>query len=226
MHWQDSESTPAYRLPDDVVDLAFDLRCRCLPIDHAYALLRSLLAVLPWIADDGIGVHSIHGADSGNGWMRPENPQELLYLSRRTKLVLRVPTRRVPEARALTGRTLEIDGHRLDVERASVRPLNAITTLLSRYVVIDAGNDEAGFLRSAVDRLQGMGVRPKKMLCGRALRIATPDGGLHVRSLLLADLTPEESLILQLRGLGPGRPLGCGLFLGHKDVNPVNQKNN
>lgn len=224
VHWEDTEATSAYSVPDQVVDLVFDLRCRCLPVDHAYPLLHSLLDVLPWIADDGVGVHSIHGADSGNGWMRPENPQELLYLSRRTKLVLRLPAERVPDARTLSGRTLDVGGHRLSIEQANIRPLSAITTVLSRHVAIDEGDDETGFLQAAVDRLRDMGVRPKKMLCGRETRIATPDGGLRVRSLLLADLMPEESMTLQLRGLGPARPLGCGLFLGHKDVNAVKQK--
>jgi CRISPR/Cas system CSM-associated protein Csm4 (group 5 of RAMP superfamily) len=40
---------------------------------------------------------------------------------------------------------------------------------------------------------------------------------------MLADLAVEESVRLQQRGLGPGRTLGCGLFLPHKDINEVRQ---
>jgi CRISPR/Cas system CSM-associated protein Csm4 (group 5 of RAMP superfamily) len=53
--------------------------------------------------------------------------------------------------------------------------------------------------------------------------IATPDRKIQARSLMLADLAVEESVRLQQRGLGPGRTLGCGLFLPHKDINEVRQ---
>jgi CRISPR/Cas system CSM-associated protein Csm4 (group 5 of RAMP superfamily) len=39
---------------------------------------------------------------------------------------------------------------------------------------------------------------------------------------MLADLELEESLKLQEAGLGPGRKLGCGLFLPQKGIKPVN----
>jgi hypothetical protein len=61
------------------------------------------------------------------------------------------------------------------------------------------------------------------MLCGMERVIATPDRKIQARSLMLADLAVEESVRLQQRGLGPGRTLGCGLFLPHKDINEVRQ---
>jgi CRISPR-associated protein Cas6 len=221
VYWEDSQP-PIYPISDDVVDLAFDLRCRCLPIDHAYALFQNLSRVLPWISEPGVGVHPIHVADSGNGWMRPDRPGDLLHLSRRTKLILRLPRARVPDAVILTGRMLDIDGYPLGVEQAVVRSLTPISAIFSRYVV-SHGDDEGRFLAAAADQLRGLGVAPKKMLCGRETQIGIPNGEMRARSLLVADLAPQESMALQLRGLGPGRELGCGLFIGHKDINAVKQ---
>ena len=104
MFWQESrEETRA--VPDDVVDIVYQINCRALPVDHAWALSQAVRAVLPWFADEpAAGVHPIHVADSGNGWMRPENAGDLLCLSRRTKLVLRVPRQRIDAAQALVGR--------------------------------------------------------------------------------------------------------------------------
>jgi hypothetical protein len=66
-----------------------------------------------------------------------------------------------------------------------------------------------------------MGLRVRKALCGRVHRIRTPKGDLQARSLMVAELKPEEAFELQRRGLGEGRKLGCGLFIPHKGIKAV-----
>ena len=41
------------------------------------------------------------------------------------------------------------------------------------------------------------------------------------RSLMLAELQPEESIRLQEDGLGPLRHMGCGIFIPHKGIEAV-----
>ncbi len=41
---------------------------------------------------------------------------------------------------------------------------------------------------------------------------------------MLADLTPEDSVRVQQRGVGPWRRHGCGLFLPHKGIKPVGKE--
>ena len=48
--------------------------------------------------------------------------------------------------------------------------------------------------------------------------VATPAHTYQARSLMLAGLTPEQSLALQQHGLGAERKLGCGVFIPHKDI--------
>lgn len=223
MFWQESrEETRA--VPDDVVDIVYQINCRALPVDHAWALSQAVHTVLPWLADEpAAGVHPIHVADSGNGWMRPENAGDLLCLSRRTKLVLRVPRQRIDAAQALVGRQLDVAGHALRVDKASLRPLSAITTIFSRYVVSADGLDENAFLQAAMREMTSFGVHPKKMLCGIEKVIVTPDQPVHTRSLMITELSQQESVTLQQRGLGPLRHLGCGLFIPHKDMKDLGQ---
>lgn len=219
MYWQERADEGAENIPDDVVDVVFGIACRALPVEHAYALWSAIERVLPWLRDEpGAGIHPIHVADSGNGWVRPDGPNDLLHPSRRTKLVLRVPKARIPETERLSGQTLDIAGNVLRVEAASVRLLSPLTTIFSRYVVIERAMDENAFMAEASTQLRGLGVQPKKMLCGIEHGIATPAGPLRTRSLMLAELTPAEALTLQQRGLGPMRHLGCGLFIPHKDI--------
>ena len=219
MYWQETKENERYIVPDDVVDVAFGIRCRTLPVDHSYSLSQAVARALPWFAEEaGAGLHTIHVAESGNGWMRPADPRALLHLSRRTKLMLRLPKQRVEDAVKLTGQTLTIDGNTMQVEQGTVKPLSSITTLFSRYLAVNDDVDEDTFLREAQAMLNEMGIRPKKMLCGIEHVIATPEREIHARSLMLAELTVEASVKLQQQGLGPGRKLGCGLFIPHKDI--------
>jgi hypothetical protein len=61
------------------------------------------------------------------------------------------------------------------------------------------------------------------MLCGTETIITTPDKEIKTRSLMLADLSVEESVTLQMKGLGTHRWLGCGLFIPHKDIKEVKE---
>jgi hypothetical protein len=38
---------------------------------------------------------------------------------------------------------------------------------------------------------------------------------------MVADLAPDESVLLQRRGLGPLRHMGCGIFIPHKGIDSV-----
>lgn len=223
MYWQESRDSENFVVPDDIVDMVYGIRCRSLPVDHAYALSQAIQAALPWFTgEERAGVHTIHVAESGNGWMRPDDPSALLHLSRRTKLVLRVPKSRIDDAGRLTGQTLDIQGNPLQIEKASVRSLSDLTTLFARYIVTD-GADENAFLQDAMKQLNDMGIRPKKMLCGIERVILTPQRSIRTRSLMLAELSVPESVRLQQQGLGTERKLGCGLFIPHKDIKELQQ---
>jgi CRISPR-associated protein Cas6 len=204
---------------DEIVDAAFAIECRSLPVDHAYALSQAIQAALPWFADEPqAGLHTVHGAASGAGWKRPEGEDAVLQLSRRTKLVLRLPGRRMADAAALTGRTLEVAGSPMRVGRLSARPLLRIASLFSRSVIFEGAGDEAAFVAAANEGLRALGIETSTMLCGRDVTLATPEGTYRTRSLMLTVATPAQSLLLQRQGLGEARKLGCGLFIPHKDV--------
>ncbi|MEX0638456.1 MAG: type I-MYXAN CRISPR-associated protein Cas6/Cmx6, partial [Burkholderiales bacterium] len=136
---------------DEVVDAVFAIECRSLPVDHAYALSAAIQAALPWFADEPqAGLHTIHGASSASGWMRPEGEDALLQLSQRTKLVLRLPESRLEDAAALSGRTLDVAGWPMRVGRLSARPLVRIASLFSRGVIFEGAADEPAFVAAAL----------------------------------------------------------------------------
>ena len=224
MFWNDDkDKKPGFAIPDDVVDLAYRIGCPTIPLDHAHSLSSALLQALPWLADEETaGVHLIHGAASGNGWFRPEDAEnELLHLSRRTKMRLRVPKNRLQDAQALSGQTLDIEGHSLEIGKSEMFMLSSLPTLFSRYVITRTDLDEMQFLEDAARELKAIDISCRKMLGGITHTMNFPDGQVFTRSLMVAELEPEQSVRLQQLGLGEGRTMGCGLFLPHKGIAPV-----
>lgn len=217
--WDEPDDAAAPRVPRDVVDIVYRIHCRAVPMDHAYLLSQALCRALPWLVEEpSAGPHIIHGADSGNGWYRPEGGNELLYLTRRAKLELRIPAHRYEDSERLTGTVLDLGGNPLDVGEASLRPLSDLTTLYSRYVISSQAEGEGGFLERIGRELHGMGIAARRLVPGRSNWLYHPDGPLLTRSLMLDDLRFDDAVRLQERGLGLGRILGCGLFIPHKAI--------
>jgi len=222
MHWEDdSKRQNEFIVPDDVVDISFRVICRQLPTTHAYELAQALYRALPWLeAEPEAGIHQIHGATSGNGWERPPDG-ELIHLSRRSRMQIRVPKPRVEATRSLTGTVLDIAGHALEVGESTVKPLQPQATVFARYVIVPSGLDEDDFLDAVAGELQQRGIHARKMLCGMAHTVSTPEQDFETRSLMIADLDKQTSIDLQETGIGPGRHLGCGIFLPHKGIKAV-----
>lgn len=219
MFWQEETSEEQFVVPGEVVDLLYKIDCPTLPLDHAWSLSEAIFDRLPWFADEQFaGLHLIYGADSGNGWERPSDNNDLLYLSRRTRMSLRLPAHRLADAEALCGATLEIQGNKLKVGEARSKPLAVTTTLYSRQVICEPTMDEDQFIELSVNELRAQNVRFKKILCGKSSRFASPQGELEARSLMVAGLTLEDSITLQQHGIGPHRTRGFGLFIPHKTV--------
>ena len=224
MLWEDEDKQKKVDIvADDVVDLCFKISCRQIPTMHAYELAQALYQVLPWLeSEPEIGIHQIHGAATGNGWERPPDG-ELMHLSKRSKMHLRVPKEKIDDAMQLSGETLDIAGYPVEVGEAGVRLLNPIQTLFSRYIIGPEGLDEDQFVDWMVAELKQRDIHIRKMLCGIGHTITTPDAEIETRSVMIADLDKATSLELQETGFGPGRHFGCGIFLPHKGIRAVGE---
>ena len=170
MRWEETSNHETVAFAADVVDVAFRLSGRWLPVDHACALRAAVVKVLPWLEDEpAAGIHSIHGAASGNGWERPgRGSGQVLSLSRRTRLVLRVPARRADATSGLCERRLDIDGCEVVTGKRRSRPLQPAGTVFARYVVDQEGGDEEHFVERIASALEALSVSARKLLCGRS----------------------------------------------------------
>jgi len=193
---------------DATVDLRFELRGTRLPANYARALAEGVLEHLPWLVDDpGSGIHPLRGALTGDG---------ALGLSRRTRLVLRVPRERMEASLALQGCTMTVGGETLGIGAAKPWPVTANPTLYAARVIAGP-EDEVEFAAALEAMLRDLSIDCETVL-GRRSTVSTPHGELRGFSVLLHGLGPRQSLQLQERGLGAHRIYGCGIIVPHKSV--------
>lgn len=224
MLWQEDKKTEPFVVPDTVTDLSFKIDCKMVPLDHAQELSNAVMEILPWIADEPLaGLHMIHGASTGNGWLRPEDDTSdgCIYLSRRSRMQIRLPKHRHEDAKALIGKTISLGNHDLTFGEYQIKMLSPLSTLFSRYIILRENETEEQFVGRVSEELKGMGITLRKALCGIGNKFNLAEGPVNTMSIMVADLDPEDAVTLQQKGIGEDQKLGFGLFIPHKGIKAV-----
>jgi CRISPR-associated protein Cas6 len=186
------------------VDLVFHLRGTTLPVDHGYALYAALSRLVPELhGAQAMGVQPIRGTYSGNG---------LLHLMTFSQLILCLPDDQIRIYLKLAGKRLDIDGHPLQVGVPNTRALRPAATLRARLVTIKGFLEDEPFLEAAGRQLQSLNVAGEVLL-GERRTFRVKEKQVVGFESVITGLTAEESLILQERGLGGRRRMGCGIFV-------------
>lgn len=195
---------------DDVVDLAFALTGADVPEDYADPLWRALRAALPWFEqDEAAGVHPLARIGAGQGRH---------FLSKHSRLTLRIAAARVDAARALCGTRLDVGGE-IEVGEAKLRPLVPAKVLYSPLVAAGPA-DEAAFIAECRRQLGALGI-DAQFVVGRSQAMQAEGCRVLGFSLMLHGLRAEDSLRVQRAGIGGERKRGCGIFVQHKSIAPV-----
>lgn len=187
-----------------VVDLVFPAQAGAVPLDHGYVLFSALAARLPGLHDRReIGVFNLRGQSTAG---------DALHLGRGA-LRIRCPAEAIPLFLGLSGKSLELAGRNVVLGAPTVRALEPVPGLSARVVTFKNALDEKTFRASAHRFLEELTGMPCTFQVGRR-RIVTIAGDKVVGfGLELLDLKPEASLVIQEKGLGGRRHMGCGLFL-------------
>ncbi len=223
MLWKEDKKAAPFSVPDTVADLSFKLISRQVPLDHAQELSDAILSIFPWMAEQPqASIHMIHGASTGNGWNRPEEENGgCIYLSKRSRMLIRLPKTRHEEMNALTGKTIQLGGHDVTFGDYQIKPLTALGTLFARYIIVGNNETEDEFIARVANEMKAMGIDLTKALCGMSNSFALNSGSTKTMSIMVADLDPEDAVTLQQNGIGKGRKAGFGIFLAHKGIKAV-----
>lgn len=188
----------------EMTEVLFDVRGEHIPAAYQYPLWQALTAHLPALADDKFaGVVPLRGLSAESGHLLP----------RRTKMILRLPD--ALDYSPLLGKTLTLHDCALHLGDAKLRRLQPYSTLHAHLVVWDA--DEADFIRYVQTQLSEMGIAGK-LICGMRNSYDLNGCTTYGYSLVIHELKPAASLLLQRTGLGPHRGFGCGIFIPYKVI--------
>ena len=210
------------------LDILFRVTGAEIPADHGYALFSAFSRILEteedrWMHGNAyIGLHTIRGARLGNG-RRLIGPN--------ARLGLRLPSDLLPRSLKLAGKSLDLDGCKLRVGVSETRALVPAPALHCRIVTTRNGNDPARFDAEIARQSAALGIR-SKVFRVPAVRHGAPENAgrsdsrdpsrriVRVKgkrivgyAVLATELTAEESIQLQERGLGGRRRMGCGVFV-------------
>ncbi|WPE17097.1 type I-MYXAN CRISPR-associated protein Cas6/Cmx6 [Candidatus Thioglobus autotrophicus] len=220
MFWQEDTNEEHFTLSERIQEASFKIQSKILPMDHSFLLAQALLKHLPWLADINAGIHDIGVAD-GNGWEQSKTGG-FYHPSRRSKLTLRITKERLKDVQSLVGKTLDLGDYEIKVVKfINNKLLSDLPVLFAKQVACEQSLSEDDFLKVCYQQLSEMGIQVKKMMAGLEHNIQTDNGTIHTRSLMVADLKKDESVLLQEKGLGDHRLLGCGLFIPQKGIETI-----
>ena len=208
-----------------IVELAWRVIGQQVPADHGYALFGALSNLVPTIHEEpNIGILPLNGKVTED---------RKLHLDKYCKLRIRLPYSLVSQLYLLSGKSLSVAHHPLRLGVPELSVIRPARSLYSRLVVIKGYTEEHSFLEAVQRQLSELGIttasasiplrKPFEMArlttkglepsltCRRTIRIK--DKEIVGFALRIEDLSPEDSILLQQRGLGGRRRFGCGCFV-------------
>lgn len=205
---------------NNIVDLSFPVSGAQLWADHNHRLLAALSEKCSDIHKlEGLAINTIMGIPD-------EEKQGIIKLTSKSRLVLRLPVEAIQNVYLLAGQTLNVGGHRIDLGQPVLQTIKPADAVKARLVTIKGYTEPGLFLQAAHRQLQGLEINanvgitannkgePKRL----TLKITKDIDGKQKSftivgfSVVVSDLTPDDSIKLQVNGLGGKRRLGCGVF--------------
>jgi CRISPR-associated protein Cas6 len=185
------------------IELQFPFTGTTLPSDHGYGLYGAISRIIPEAhSADWLAIETIPGLARGDG---------VTQLDQQAKLKIRMPYDRVPLTLKLAGKRLEVDGHAIRLGAPQIHLLKPSTTLYARIVTIKGFTDKEPFLDAVHRQLDELGVKGE-LIPGERRVVRVGNHTIVGFSLTIHKLSDQGSLIMQERGIGGRRRMGCGFF--------------
>jgi CRISPR-associated protein Cas6 len=198
----------------NIINLSFPVKGTWLSADHNYKLHGALCKEIPTLHTlENFAVNTIAGMPDKQG---------KIQLLKGSRLLLRLPVEAIAQVYPLVGKSLMIGGYSIQLGNPELQTLQPVDVLSARLVTIKGYTEPETFLDAAQRQLDALEIQanlgipandkgePKRL----TLRINKPERSYTIVgfSLVVSDLSPEDSIKLQIQGLGGKRRIGCGVF--------------
>ena len=185
------------------VELHFPFTGTTLTTDHGYPLFGAISRIIPEVhAADWLAVSTLKGAARGDG---------ILQLDTASTLKVRLPQDRVPLLLKLAGKRLDLNGHAIRLTAPQIHLLKPSPLLYARVVTIKGYTEPEPFLEAVRRKLDEMSVTGEPVVGPRRV-LKVGNHTVVGFALAVHELTDDGSIVLQERGIGGRRRMGCGFF--------------
>ena len=215
------------------VELSFGVIGQALPADHGYGLYSAIAKQHSNLHDlAGLSLNTISGQPSHNGE---------IVLTGSSRLSIRCQSGSIMAVLALAGAQIELGKHIIRLANPEIRQLRPFSDLKARLVTIKHPSEKFDdvtpdwFLDACDRQLKALGINASVGIplndadepARKAMRIKRKGEGLQKGkqretdyvvgySVIVADLLPEDSILLQAKGIGGKRKMGCGYFVPYR----------
>ncbi len=194
------------------LELRFGVIGRSLPADHGYGLYSAIAHLCPEIhQQEWLSIETVTGM--------PDHRGKIYLSSEQSYLRIRLPADKIPLVYPLAGKQLEIGNHTIRLGIPQVFMLQPAERLRARIVTIKKFQEPEPFLEATKRQLRELGIQGTVAMPmnaeGKPDRKAIKIKQFSVVGfgLEVMNLSEEDSLKLQIHGLGGKRRMGCGIFV-------------
>jgi CRISPR-associated protein Cas6 len=199
---------------NNIINLSFPVTGTELPADQNHRLYAAICHKLPQLHGlEGLAIDTIAGIPDKQG---------KIALTSGSRLLMRLPVDAIAQVYSLSGQTLAIGSSTIQLGNPELETLKPVDSLKARLVTIKGYTEPRPFLDAAQRQLQALGIdanigipanekgEPKRL----TLKISKPTRSYTIVgfSVVVSALNPDDSIQLQIQGLGGKRRLGCGVF--------------
>jgi len=203
-------------LLEPFIDLCIPVRGSQLPADHGYALFSAIANRLPENIKEHHDISILTAAGFGDR-------KGKILLTDHSHFRIRLPITKLPMVYSLAGKTLKLGVHEVQLGIPTIQTLRTSPHLRSRIVTIKGYQDPESFLEAAKRQLDALEIQGELSIpCDR-------DGNPTRKTIKIKrftvvgftvdamNLNEEDSLKLQVYGLGGKHHMGCGIFIPFKE---------
>jgi CRISPR-associated protein Cas6 len=198
------------------IDLLFSAHGDTIAIEHAYPLYAALSRLVPAFHDPNSRLRfaPISGLRGEPGRLR---------LTNRSCLRVRLPSDEIRVVLPLAGKALDVAGASIRLGTPSVYPLEPAPILQAPLVTFKHGEEPETFLKIAKEKLAALEIagKPEVRVFQGGPRAGEPrrrvirlkEQKIIGYSMVVSELSADESIRLQEEGLGGRSRMGCGFFM-------------
>lgn len=197
----------------NIIEVKLPITGISISADHGYHLYSALSRLSPdFHTLENLAICGISGIP---------DKFRTLHLNNSSKLRIRIDSSNFPLILKLAGKSISLGNSKIRFGIPQAFILKPHKNLYSRLVTVKGFMSQIEFKDSIIKKLEALGILQEPILFQKDINdypirktVRIKDKEIVGYPVLITNLSPDESILLQEKGLGGRRKMGCGSFVG------------